>query len=72
MKGIQEAVKSAKLKLFDPEEIREAGRRAYRMIIPREHNPRRSDTERKLWEAGWDDAKSRWVELMRRNGGHLW
>lgn len=71
MRGIKEAVKKAGLKLLDRDAVIDSGKRAYRMGIELRNNPRKSDSERNLWEIGWNHERDSFSTLLKRNGGSL-
>jgi hypothetical protein len=68
MRGLAQAVKG--LKLVDLNAAADAGRRAYRMGIELNQNPRQ-DAERSAWTRGWMHARDAWFALLRRNDGSL-
>ncbi len=69
MKGLAEAVK--KLKLFNPDEFVDEGRRAYRLGIEERDCPKTEDRSRKLWLEGYRKERDKFTQLLQRNGGNL-
>lgn len=53
------------LKLVDPQQFVEQGRRAYRMIIERSSNPLKKESERALWDKGWKQESDKDTQSRR-------
>jgi hypothetical protein len=67
MKGLKEAV--AKVTFTDRGAIIDLGRKAYMFGIELRNNPRKTETERKLWEIGWTQRRDEFTDFLRRTGG---